>query len=149
MDRTFEITPEMLGFTWKKVISDRTWEVAVLFFTAFGWKYYRGGSVNVSELVIAAICTLGAGIWTARASAKRIHLTDTEIEEIDGPVISKDTIVEVRERSKDVAGLTVLGARSYNFLPKYEIFIPKSVAGYDEVRAVLLSWAPTFTYAES
>lgn len=90
---------------------------------------------------------LGAGFdfiltFTARSYApSRLRITDNRIEEIGGPIIRRHEVIAVNESHGEPVGIEVIGRRKPEWLPNYRIFIPATLAEFDELRQLLGGWS--------
>ena len=142
MNATYQITPEMLGLSWRRLL---LWALraglagliaGVLVSFAFHGHVTVGGALGL--VAGAAISVL----LMRPLSRTKLRITDDRIEESDGPAISKDAIERVNEYSDEAcSGIEIIGKGKPRWLRKYSIFVPSSLPDYVEVRNVVLGWA--------
>lgn len=144
MERIYVLTREMLGLNWSRLIRRAAVRSGFYFVAALSFAALSGGrwAISISAALVGSAVDFVAFVLVARLYApSRLRLTDDSIEEVDGPVVRKNEIIELNERSdSDPRGLEVVGQRKSRWLPKYRIFVPTSVAGFDELRVLVCEW---------
>jgi hypothetical protein len=143
METTYSITPEMLGLTWPRLCRMALLRSAIYFVVAISIAslFHGHWPMSLSAAVLGSIADF-ALIFTVRFNTPRgLRVTDDSIEEVDGPIIHRNEIVDVIEHSdREPRGFEIVGRRSTSWLPKYHIFVPAALPGFNELRQLAYSW---------
>ena len=143
MERTYLVTPEMRGLTWPhlfRLASARSglYLLAAILFSAVSKGKW---TVSISAALIGSIFDFALTVSVRFYDPQRLRVTDESIEEIDGPIVRKNELAALNERSdSESPGLEIVGRRTPSWLPKYRIFVPASVSGFNELRQLLHGW---------
>jgi len=143
MNATYEVTPEMLGLTWGRLLMHAVKGgllgalvgglVAIIFH----------GRLSVETIAGAVIVAFLSILPMRPFSQTKLRLTDDSIEELDGPLIPKAAIARVNEYSdENGAGIEIVGDGKPRWLRKYRIFVPAALPEYQDVRRVVEHWTP-------
>ena len=143
MERIYLVTPEMQGLTWQLLIRRALLRGGLYLMTAILCSALPNGNWmrSIATALVAAAIDFALMLSSRFHTPKRLRVTDMSIEEIDGPIIRKDELISLNERTNgELEGIEVVGRRSPSWLPKYRIFIPALVDGFTELRQSLQSW---------
>ncbi|MGE5114111.1 MAG: hypothetical protein ACM3JB_24895 [Acidobacteriaceae bacterium] len=143
MERIYLVTPDMRGLTWPRLIrlaSMRSglYLLAAILFSALSNGNWTG---SIGAALIGSVIDFALTLSVRFYAPKRLRVTDGSIEEIDGPVVRKNEVLALNEHNDtEPQGIEVVGRRSPSWLPKYRIFVPVSVDGFNELRQLLYAW---------
>jgi hypothetical protein len=141
MDATYQVTPEMLGLTWQRMLP-RVLIAGILGSSGgFLLSFLLHGRLSIGSVVGLVVGVLIPTLLQRPLSRTKLRLTDDTIEELDGPVINKDGIARVNEYSDaNCPGIEIIGAGKPGWLRKYRIFVPAALPEYQQVRKVVQGW---------
>ena len=122
MEVTYQITPEMLGLTWGRILRHAMktcllfigiwWLAALVFHRPFLTGAVFGG---LSGILLSALLM-------PPFSRTQLRVTNDSIETSDGPVIRHDAIARINEYSNyKFRGIEVVGAAKPRWLRKYRV----------------------------
>lgn len=143
MERIYLVTPEMRGLTWSRLlrvasIRSGIYLLAAILFSA-GSKGKWAGSTGAA--LISSIIDFALTLLVRFHAPLRLRVTDESIEEIDGPIVHKNELVALNEQyESEPQGVEIVGRRNPSWLPKYRIFVPASVNGFNDLRRLLHGW---------
>ncbi len=144
MERVYLVTPEMRGLTWPRLVRMAVVRSVLYFLLAILFSFASKGHWTgfISAAIVGSIFDLALLTFSPRLlGTQRLRVTDASIEEIDGPIVHRDELLELKEHSdSEPHGLEIVGKRNPSWLPKYRIFIPASVDGFHELRQLLDGW---------
>ena len=144
MERSYLLTPEMLGLSWSRlfrraIVRSAIYLLAAIFFSGISNGHWTS---SIGAALIGAAVDFGLTFTVRFYVPTCLRITDEQIEEVDGPIIRKNDIFAVYEDTDgELRGLEVLGRRRLSWLPKYRIFIPATVADFNELRVTLRGWS--------
>ena len=143
MDATYQITPEMLGLSWRRILRHAImtcllyggcwWLVTLVFHRHFVTDAVAGGLGGVLLTVILV----------RPFSRTRLRVTDESVETSDGPVIRRDEIAQVIEYSDgELQGIEIVGAAKPRWLRKYSVYVPAALPEYSHIKQLIERWVP-------
>ena len=141
MERTYEITPEMLGLTWPHLLRQLVKECVVLLLgiCIFSYVFHEHSVKLLSEIGSVIFIFFLINIFGAPSS--KLRVTDDCIEEVGGPIIRRHAVISVKEQDRGTShGIEVAGRRERRWLPKYKIFIPSALPEFEEIKQMALTW---------
>jgi hypothetical protein len=141
MKLTIQVTPEMVGLSWRRVLrSGLTAITAAMLGGALISKFLQGRFMTGSIVGLGISMVLCALLMRPLARA-RLKITDEGIEQLDGPIICKDAITAVNEYTeKKYAGIEIVGKGKPKWLRDYRIFVPAAAPEYQQIKELIRSW---------
>lgn len=143
MEATYQITPEMLGLTWGRIL--RHAMKTCLLFVGLWWvmalMFHRP---VLTGSVVGGISGVLLSVLLMRPfSRTQLRITNDSIETSDGPVIHLDAIARISEYNDgEFRGIEVVGVAKPRWLRKYSIFIPAALPEFPQIRQLIESWVP-------
>ena len=141
MELTLQLTPEMVGLGWRRVLllGLRSMAITVLV-EALVSRLVYSQFMNSGVLVLGISMFFGPLIARALARTK-LRINAEGIEELDGPTIHKDEIALVNEYiAGPRSGIEITGKNRPRWLRRYQIYVPAAMPEYRQVRELVRSW---------
>lgn len=140
MSDTYQVTPEMVGLTWRRVLIHG---LRVVGFPLVCWillsELFYKRVISGSAVVGAALGVLICVLLLRPLSRSKLRISDVAIEELDGPVIHKNEITCVNEYSNnDTHGIEIF--KKPRRFRKYSIFVPAALPQYEHIKRVVQEW---------
>ncbi len=143
MNTTYVLTPEMLGITWRRILT-RTLSASALAVLSWGLCYsVFHHRPPVGSLIGLEVAIVVCALLMRPLSRARLRITNDSIERSDGPVIRKDEIYRVNEYppGHQVPGIEIIANRKPLWLRGHRIFVPAALPDYQEVKRIVHEWA--------
>ncbi len=143
MERTYVLTPEMLGLNWSRLFRQALgrgviYLLAAMIFSALSNGHWMS---SVSAALVGSAIDFGLTFTVRYYAPTRLRVTNDTIEEVDGPIIHKNEVVAVNEcNDSEPFGLEIIGRRKTSWLPNYRIFIPATIADFNDLRQLVHCW---------
>ena len=147
MEATYQITPEMLGLTWRRIL--RHAMKTCLLFVGIWWLlalvFHRP---VLSGAVVGGLGGVLLSVLLMRPfSRTQLRVTNDSIETSDGPVIRHDAIARINEYNDgEFRGIEIVASAKPRWLRKYSIFIPAALPEYPQIRQLIERWVPVQTW---
>src|SRR5690348_7510872 len=110
MDLTCQVTPEMVGLSWRRTLLNALRDGVIVLLSFATWSNLVHRPMLLRDFMVALGVAVLSPFFRRSWSRTTLRLTDDSIEQSDGLRISKDSIARVDEHTNDAhPGLEITG----------------------------------------